>query len=183
MISAIGKASLQRDCVVPDSVVQKHSRVVSTMEQHGLLHRNSCTSSCTLTSMATVTVISMSNPCSVTRAPFTAFEGRFHLMQDGWAVTDLAYDCSVEGRRMMQFQCAEYYMLLKDCYQQVLQLTEHELFSHAQKRMYYTVVQTVCSQVPFEFCPVSLAISFYVELYDFIRFVCSLFFSITIGKC
>ena len=151
IISAIGKASVQRDCIVPETIEQRHSHVVAAMEKHGLLYRNSNRSDCSLSSMATVSVTSLSQPLLVRQEPLTAFEGRLSLVQDGWELVDSAYGCSIGEQRMMKFQCAEYYNLLRLSRNQLLILTGENAFSHSQKWNYYRVVQTICSKVPFVF--------------------------------
>ncbi len=151
IISAIGKASVQRDCTIPETIERLHSHAVAAMEKYGLLYRNSNRPDCSLSSMATVSVTSLSQPLLVRQEPLTAFEGRLSLVQDGWELVDVARECSIGNQRMMRFQCAQYYNLLRLNRNQLLILTEENSFSHSQKWNYYTVVHTMCSKVPFVF--------------------------------
>ena len=148
-ISAIGRASVQRDCVVPRNVRQAHTTEVAVMERFGLVFKHSAQGHVCLASTTTMSITSLSAPIPVKKKPYTAYEGRANLVSVGWTTVESAYDCSVEGRRMMQFQCAGYYSLLDERYDQVLALTGENSFSHSQKHGYYSAVRAVCSVTPF----------------------------------
>ena len=132
VIRAIGKASVAKNCVIPGAVRKKHPLEIEAMEQH---------------EMATVSVTVMSKPVTATPldvSEFTTYESRKHLQENGWSFVETAFDCSVKHKRMMKFQCKEYYILLIIHPQAVQHLTEWKSFSHAQKRGYYAAVTVLC---------------------------------------
>lgn len=154
-ITAIGRVSVRQDCIVPRAIGDKHAAELEAMEKFGLAYRdhdtNQSQSQFALSSIATVSVISLSHPVPVVKDPLTSFEGRTRLQQFGWEAVESAYDCSVEGQRMMQHQCMLYYQLLIHQRDQLLELTKENYFSHAQKAPYYACLQEVCSKDPFAF--------------------------------
>lgn len=100
-ITAIGRVSVRQDCIVPKVVGEKHSAELETMEKFGLAYRDTNQSQFSLSSMATVSLVSLSDPVPVAKEPLTSYEGRARLQQFGWEAVANAYDCSVEGRRMI----------------------------------------------------------------------------------
>ena len=153
MISAIGKASVKRNCRIPVSVQHVHSKEVASMEQFGILYRNTNRNDFSLSAMATVSLVSLSNPVPVKSEPYTAFEGRTVLVESGWELVELAYDASVSHKRIMKYQCAEYYQLMIDHLDKITELAGANSFSHAQKWGYYTAVMAMILWVhPFDPC-------------------------------
>lgn len=154
-ISAIGRACVDRTGIVPPALVQRHQREVAAMQRHGLVFLNSTTGFWSLSSMATVSITSLEHPVLVAASDdssMTAFEGRAKLLRQGWEVCEFAINCSVSRKRMMKFQCREYYRVLIMHFEMVSNLAAEQCFSHSQKHGYYDVISAVCAATPFEPC-------------------------------
>lgn len=153
IISAIGRTSIQKDCLVPRSVCDRHPEEVDTMQRHGMVCKLG-NGKMQLSSLATSSVTVLSKPVNVREhvpnESLTAFEGRATLQSCGWTVTDYGLNCSVLNFRMMKYQCKEYYYLLLCQRDNVLKLTEENCFSHVQRHGYYNVILHLCEQNPFE---------------------------------
>ena len=149
-ICALGRASVQKDCLIPKSVQDKFPQEVALMERHGLLCQSVSGDSLTMTSSAAVTLTCLSSPVTVKKRPYTAFESRDELMRQGWELVELAYNCSASSKRVMKNQRKEYYWLFLDSFDKVVELAEAQCFSHAQKRGYYQALGVLCSMDEFE---------------------------------
>ena len=148
-ISTIGRACVQRSSVIPRAVCERHETEVEIMKRLGLAFENHA-QCLALSSLATVSMTRLAKPFPAKQDPPTAYEARFQLMAEGWEPVLSAYKCSVDGKRMMKHQCASYYLLLIQNRDEILQMTEENWFSHAQKSGYYAVVAFVCTVKPFE---------------------------------
>ena len=162
-MSTIGRLSVQRDCVIPDSVCQAHPLEVTEMEKLGLIYKQSSTHGhYSLSSLATVSVTTLAKPVSIQNDPLTAYEGRLALLKLGWTTMEYAYDCNVEGYRMMKHQCSAYYNLLRNQREIIIDLTKERCFSHSQKPGYYSVLEAICSSNLQEFVT---QLDSYLEIY------------------
>ena len=119
------------------------------MQRFGLLYQRHGASGFALSSMATVSIVTMSKRVPVKKEPLTAFECRANLIVVGWHLVDTAYECSVSNYRMMKHQCAQYFRLLQRHYAAVLEMTNKNSFSHAQCSGYFQAVEQICKKSPF----------------------------------
>ena len=127
------------------------SAAISIMERYGLIFKEPTSGKHhSLSSVATVSLTKVSKPVPVKQHPLTAFEARAELLGLGWQPVESALECSIEKQRMMKFQCGGYFRLLMHYRNCLLELASHQCFSHAQKHMYYEVIETLCIMEPFE---------------------------------
>lgn len=163
-ISAIGRACVQRSSIIPPAVCERHETEVEIMKRLGLVYENNA-QCMALSSLATVSMTRLAKPCPAKQDPPTTYEARSKLTAEGWEPVMAAYKCSVSDKRMMKHQCSSYYRLLIQNRDEILQMTEENFFSHAQKSGYYDVVAFACSVKPFDLWLVFIGMANFVFLF------------------
>ena len=152
-ICTIGKASVQKNCIIPVSFSKSHPVEIAAMERHGMLARVSKHGHFSLTPVATVSLTVVENPVSVQETFFanmTAYEARAELIRRGWQTVEQSLNCSVSLNRMMRYQTKEYYILILCAFDQLVELPDNQCFAHSQKRLYYETLALICAAEPFD---------------------------------
>jgi hypothetical protein len=135
--------------------VYNQCQVVDIMCQHGLATKHP-SGAVALTSNAVIAVQEVRSPVPIldmkreSGKPFTTYELRRELCNNGWSFGLSAWECSVHERRMMNHNHQTYYVLLFEHFQRVVTLAAQNWFSHSQKHGYYKVLKIMCETNPFE---------------------------------